>query len=151
METLRLIQCLLVSFCVKSPSITLVWIFHCQSAGQQLSANDLLVVMEELSDVRAKWYDLGLQLHISIGTLDAIKEDCHSTSDCLRETLKTWLKTCPSPPTWSNIVDALRSNTVGEVRLAADLEHKYCSTQHTATHQHPLGNALPEEVGSASN
>ena len=36
---------------------------------------------------------------------------------------------------WANIVDAL--NVVGEVRLAADLQHKYCSTQHiAATHQH---------------
>ena len=112
-----------------------------QSAGQQLSVDDLPVVMEELNDTRAKWYDIGLQLRISVGTLNAIKKDCNSTSDCLRETLTTWLKTCPSPPTWSNIVDALRSSTVGEVRLAADLEQKYCSTQDTsvaATHHHAL-------------
>ena len=40
---------------------------------------------------------------------------------------------------WNNTVDALRSSTVGEVRLAADLEQKYCSTQDTsvaATHHH---------------
>ena len=112
-----------------------------QSAGQQLSVNDLHVVMEELNDTRAKWYDIGLQLRISVGTLNAIKKDCNSTSDCLRETLTTWLKTCPSPPTWSNVVDALRSSTVGEVRLAADLEQKYCSTQDTSvavTHHHAL-------------
>ena len=44
-------------------------------------------------------------------------------------------------PTWNNFVDALRSNTVGEVRLATDLEPKYCSTQGTsvaATHHHAL-------------
>ena len=110
-----------------------------QSAGQQLSVDDLHVVMEELNDTRAKWYDIGLQLRISVGTLNAIKKDCNSTSDCLRETLTTWLKTCPSPPTWSNIVDALRSSTVGEVRVATDLEQKYCSTQDTSvavTHHH---------------
>ena len=101
-------------------------IFHCQLAGQQLSINDLLVVMEELNDVRAKWYNIGLQLHVSVGTLDAIKEQYDDPSHCLRETLKTWLKTSPSAPTWSNTVDALRSSTVGEVRLAADLQHKYC-------------------------
>ena len=112
-----------------------------QFAVQQLSVDDLPVVMEELNDIRAKWYDIGLQLRISVGTLNAIKKDCNSTSDCLRETLTTWLKTCPSLPTWSNIVDALRSSTVGEVRLAADLEQKYCSTQDTsvaATHHHAL-------------
>ena len=112
-----------------------------QSAGQQLSVNDLHVVMEELNDIRAKWDDIGLQLHVSVGTLDAIKEQYDDPSRCLRETLKTWLKTCPSSPTWKNIVDALRSSTVGEVRLAADLEQKYCSTQDTsvaATHHHAL-------------
>ena len=111
-----------------------------QLAGQQLSVNDLPVVMEELNDIRAKWYDIGLQLRVSVGTLDAIKEQYDDPSHCLRETLKTWLKTYPSPPTWSNIVTALRSR-IGEVRLAADLEQKYCSTQDSsvaATHHHAL-------------
>ena len=77
-----------------------------QSAGQQLSVNDLPVVMEELNDTRVKWYDIGLQLCMSVGTLDAIKEHHDDPSHCLRETLKTWLKTCPSS-TWKNIVDTL--------------------------------------------
>ena len=109
-----------------------MWLSCSQSAGQQLSVNDLPVIIEELNDARAKWYDVGLQLRMCVGTLNAINEDYNSTSDCLRETLTTWLKTCPSPPTWSSIVDALRSSTVGEVRLATDLEQKYCSTQVTS-------------------
>ena len=107
-----------------------------QSAGQQLHVDDLPVVMEELNNIHAKWDDIGLQLRITVGTLDAIKEQYDDASHCLRETLTTWLKTCPSPPTWKSIVDALRSSTLGEVRLAADLEQKYCSTQDTATHHH---------------
>ena len=101
--------------------------------------------MEELNNVRAKWYNIGLQLHVSVGTLDAVKEQYDDLSHCLRETLKTWLKTCPSAPTWSNIVDALRSSTVGEVRLAADLEQKYYSQQDiAASHQHaPPVSAIP--------
>ena len=102
---------------------------HSQFAGQELSVEDLSVVMEELNDTRVKWYNIGLQLRMSIGTLDAIKEQYDDFSHCLRETLKAWLKTCPSAPTWNNIVAALKSSTVGEVRLAADLEQKYCSTQ----------------------
>ena len=87
--------------------------------------------MEKLNKVRAKWYDVGMQLRVSIDTLDAIKEQyLNHPSDCLRETLKMWLKTCPSPK-WINIVDALRSSVVGEVRLAAELETEHCST---ATH-----------------
>ena len=111
-----------------------------QLAGQQLSENDLRMLMEELSNISVKWNDIGLQLGVSIGTLNAIKKDCNSTSDCLRETLTTWLKTCPSP-TWNNMVDALRSKTVGEMNLAADLEQKYHLRQDTsivATHHHAL-------------
>ena len=100
-------------------------------AGQQLSENDLCVLVEELNNISAKWNNLGLQLGVSNGALDAIKKDCNSALDCLRETLTTWLKTCPSP-TWSNMVDALRSKTVGEMNLAADLEQKYCSAQDTS-------------------
>ena len=117
---------------------------HSQSAGQQLSVDDLSVVMEVLNDAHAKWYDIGLQLRLRVGTLDAIKEQYDDPSHCLRETLKTWLKTCPLhvPPTWKNIVNALRSCIIGEVRLAADLEQKYCSTQDTnvvvVTHHHAL-------------
>ena len=100
---------------------------HSQLAGQQLSEKDLLNVMEELADVRAKWYNIGLGLGLSVGTLDGIKADHSNTSDCLREALKTWLKTHLPPPTWSKVVDALRTKTVDEARLAAHLEHTYCS------------------------
>ena len=90
------------------------------------------VVREALNNVRAKWYDVGMQLQVSVGTLDAIKKQYSDPSDCLMETLKTWLKTFSSP-SWSNIVDSLRSSVVGEVRLADYLKHKHCSTQNTSS------------------
>ena len=102
---------------------------HSQLAGQQLSEKDLLNVMEELADVRAKWYNIGLGLGMSVGTLDGIRTDHSNTSDCLRETLKEWLKTYLPSPTWSKVVEALGTKTVGEAKLAADLEHKYCSSK----------------------
>ena len=120
-----------------SPISTLL---HSQFAGQQLSDIDLPVVMEELNTACVKWYDIGMMLRVKLNRLDAIKEQYSNPSDCLRETLKMWLKIYPPHPTWSNIVDALRSNTVGETKLSADLEEKYCSTQDTsvaATH-HPV-------------
>ena len=102
---------------------------HSQLAGQQLSEMDLLNVMEELADVRAKWYNIGLGLGLSVGTLDGIKAEHSNISDCLREALTTWLKAHPPLPTWSKVVDALRTKTVGEARLATDLECKYCSSR----------------------
>ena len=124
---------------------------HSQPTGQWLSVNDLPVVREELNDVRAKWYDVGMQLRVSVATLDAIKKLYNDPSDCLMETLKTWLKTYPSP-TWSNIVDSLGSSVVDEVRLADNLERKYCSAQHTsiaATRPVPVQPTTPQHPATA--
>ena len=52
--------------------------------------------MEELNSVRAKWYDIGMQLGVSIGSLDGIKKQYNDPSDCLREFLlvkQDWLHT----------------------------------------------------------
>ena len=117
-------------------------ILYSQPAGQQLTVDNLCVLTKELNNVRAKWYNIGVQLGVNVGTLKAIeKQYLNDPTDCLRETLTTLL--ISSTPTWTNIVDAL--SVVGEVRLAADLQHKYCSTQDMgATHQHtPLVPATP--------
>ena len=114
---------------------------HSQSAGQQLTVDDLRVVMKELNDVRAKWYNIGVQLGVSVGTLDAIEKQYSDPSDCLIKTLTTWLKS--STPGWTNVVDAL--NVVGETRLAAELEHTYCATLDPAQpriSQHPTSETV---------
>ena len=74
--------------------------------------------------------------------LDDIKKQCSDHSDCLRETLTTWLKSYPPPPTRCNIISALKSRTVDETKLAADLEQKYCSTL-DITAAHHLGPPVP--------
>ena len=61
---------------------------HSQSTGQQLTVDDLHALIKELNDVRAKWYNIGVQLGVSVGTLKAIKSQClNEPFDCLRETL----------------------------------------------------------------
>ena len=129
-------------------------ILHSQSTGQQLTVDDdLRVLIKELNDVRAEWYNIGVQLGVSDGTLKAIRQLCLSDpSDCLRETLTKWLKTCLSPPTWTNVIDAL--NVIGEARLAADLKHKYTppdlevpSTTQLATVTTPPHDSAQENTG----
>ena len=78
--------------------------------------------------MRAKWYTLGLQLKLSVGTLDSIREQFQNTRDQLLEMLKTWLTT-GNNPTWKNLTDALTSQTVGESHLAGVLETKYCNVE----------------------
>ena len=110
-------------------------------AGQQLSVDDLVVLLEELYNARAKWYNIGMKLGVNIGTLKAIeKQYLNDPSDCLRETLTTWLKSYSPPPTWSKVMEALNSNAVGEESLATSLKRKYCSSTppHAPPPSHPL-------------
>ena len=77
---------------------------------------DLRRLLRLLHDVRAKWYDIGIQLSISIGTLDAIKAEHSECGKCLCEMLKYWLNT--QQPTFDALIEALSSEPVGENTLA---------------------------------
>ena len=91
----------------------------------ELSEADLGTVLNEVFDVRAKWYNIGLGLRVPAGTLDAIRGRFDDPADCLRETLREWLRQAAPQPTWRALVEALRSRAVGEQQLARALEGRY--------------------------
>ena len=86
---------------------------------------DLGTLLGSLESIQAKWYNFGLQLRVDVGQLDAIAVQYSNPLDCLRETLKQWLKTSLNC-TWECIVDALGSSIVGANALALELERKHC-------------------------
>ena len=92
--------------------------------------DDLVCVLEEILDVAADWYDLGLQLKVRIGTLKSIRTEFSAPKHQLREMLNAWLTTGDNP-SWKTLIDALRSRMVGASRLAAALETKYCPDERT--------------------
>ena len=95
-----------------------------KNVDQKLKLKDLL---EELVHISHKWYYLGIQLGLE-GKLDNIKSDHSEKSQhCLSEMLSTWLKIDPRA-TWNTLCAALHSETVGEKKLASDLEAKYTQT-----------------------
>ena len=73
------------------------------------SAKPTLVELKDaLPEVAYKWYDLGLYLGISSGTLNAIKKTNQQVvNDCMNDMLETWLGK-KDPDNWDDIVDALR-------------------------------------------
>jgi len=93
---------------------------------------DLGTLLGSLESIRANWYNFGLQLRVDIGILDGIAVQYPNPLDCLRETLKHWLKTSPNC-TWKCIVDALSSPIVVANVLALDLERKPCPQLDTHT------------------
>ena len=83
--------------------------------------------MNELHHVRAKWYDLGIQLRMETSHLDAIETQHRGNPDkCQRQMLSDWLNTSP-PPTWQRVVDALCSPVIDKKSSAERLRHIYCN------------------------
>ena len=91
----------------------------------RLTVDDLAKVCEALYSIQDKWRDLALQLGVPVKKLDRIKTTHPDAADCLRETVKEWLTSSPSP-TWQILTSALRSPIVHEHELALRLELQYC-------------------------
>lgn len=92
-----------------------------------LGPNDLSDVLDAIYIVRNKWYYIGLKLKIPFHTLNAIEiEHHHKTTDCLTDMLQKWLTSVSPPPTWKDLVLALRSAPVGEYLLAEKIKKQYC-------------------------
>ena len=71
----------------------------------------------------AKWNSIGIQLGLSTDELDTIRANCIDVEECLRKVLQKWHDNTLNP-TWREVITALRSPGVDEMRLAKDLEHK---------------------------
>ena len=97
------------------------------SLTQELCEKNLAYLLNLIHPHRAKWYNIGLQLNVPVGTLESIKIQTGDVVDHLRDVLREWLKQ-ESKPTWKGLVNSLRSLSVGEPQLASWVEAKYCST-----------------------
>ena len=84
------------------------------------------MLMNELHYLGFQWYNLGLLLERPPFELNIIETNHRRDPQrSLAEVLQLWLKHSPQP-TWEAIVKALKHPTVGEHRLAAEIEAKYC-------------------------
>ena len=120
-----------------------------------LTLEDLATLVNELYEVRAKWYDLGVQLRMTIHDIDAIEIEYSKHSDtCLRKMLSVWLtREVPSPPTWQRVVDALSSPTVDRLDVAKKIRKSYCNgngEEHGNTEKPNTGNDNPESFLSVA-
>ena len=90
-----------------------------------LSETDLSNILSELSEVRGRWYEIGLELKVSRTDLDTIRSQSTNPRDALRNVVAGWLNNHPEP-TWEVLVGALRS--VEKFDLAKRLETRYKHT-----------------------
>ena len=99
----------------------------------KLTLGDLGLLQEELVLMYDRWYHLGLQLKVSPETQDSIRAQFSDPRDQLLEMLKVWLTTSDNT-SWKAIIDALRSRSVQQSSLAANLEAKY-KMEETEVHE----------------
>ena len=66
--------------------------------GALLGIADLSTVFGVTFPCRAKWYNLGIQLQVDVGTLDCFKVQYNDPGDQLRGVVRTWLMS--KDPTW---------------------------------------------------
>ena len=91
-----------------------------------MTLDDLRVVRKAVWDARSRWYTLGIELNITITSLEAIKQkNKENPGDCLTEMLLEWLIQASPKPTWACIVAALREPTVGLEQLAESIESQH--------------------------
>ena len=84
-----------------------------------LNTKDLCAIQKAVWDARAHWYNIGVGLDISVGTLDAIKETHNDRTDrCFTDVLVHWLKRGDPKPSLNALAKALESPSVGYGELA---------------------------------
>ena len=81
--------------------------------------DDLPAMIRELTDVAARWRNIGILLGIPDNRLEAIQLLVGRPQDHLREMLTTWLRknyevTQFGEPTWAKVVDAVNVSAGGE-------------------------------------
>ena len=85
-------------------------------------------LLELLSEVKDKWFDIGEMLEVDNATLRSLHENNYSASRKLADTLQHWIDSASSPVTWGTIVEVLRTDYINLPRVADKIEDKL-STQ----------------------
>ena len=105
-------------------------------------------VVEELHEVKTKWRAIGIQLEVPLAALKTIGY-AHKTDpeQAFADMTEEWLGQIHPEPSWSAIVDALRSRSVGEGHLASVVERKRCPSRA----KHPMAPASGAGKNESSN
>ena len=98
----------------------IVFLVVFSSVGKQLT---LIKAFRRVFRSADKWYSLGLLLNVPKSSLSTIRTDDPDECECLRETLKVWLKQTDPPPTWHELADVMEPFDRSE---AQEIRQRYC-------------------------
>ena len=95
--------------------------------GPELTEVDLATILNEIQEARSRAYYVGLNMKLPTDLLDSIMSQYSDHLDRLLHVLKEFLRCVEPRPTWSAVINALQSPSVGLLKLAEKIEKKYCS------------------------
>ena len=102
------------------------------ASGPELTEDDLATILNEIQEARARAYYVGLNLKLPTDLHDRIMSQYSDHLDRLLHVLKEFLRRVEPRPTWSAVVNALESPSVGMAKLAEKIEQKYCPPKQEA-------------------
>ena len=80
-------------------------------------------LVEELHFVVTKWHPIGIKLEVPTSFLKIIaRKHKDDSQQAFTELMTEWMEQTDPEPSWAGIVEALRSRSVGEGRLADCVE-----------------------------
>ena len=110
-----------------------------EPAGWELSPlgeDDLKTLIDALHPIAEKCITFGKQINVKMNDIEEIQRQCTDPNECLLKVLSIRLKQIP-PLTLNDVDTALRSDDVGEVRLANRIREQYC---------HDISIGIPEKA-----
>ena len=76
--------------------------------------------------IPAKWMKVAIQLRVGMSDISAIRKNDDECFDRFMSVFDHWERASTKPFTWKTLVDALKSRSVNEVKLADELHHMFC-------------------------
>ena len=73
-----------------------------------------------------KWIQVAIQLGLSMSKIKAIYRDEINSFYRFMAVFDCWQRSSCEPYTWETLVNALRSRSVDEIKLADELDHEFC-------------------------
>lgn len=84
------------------------------------AVGDIRRLTNDLHEVFSIWYTLGMNLDVSLSSLDQIDHDCKECSMCMIKMLKVWINS--GTATRAQLVQALREPSIKQNAVANKIE-----------------------------
>ena len=115
-----------------------------------LKEGDLKEIMDKTWKAREKWFNIGIQLEMSVSDLKVISQNKSGQPDgCFVEMLVQWLR--QGKATWEALINALKSEPVGYLQLANEITESTLLSPGPLARLHAVGSEDESTVNDSTS